>query len=272
MIYILPTDNNNRVKDVSGTSQAIGHRIIRLVKVTSTNEVAQRRTKSIQDEGTVYVAKMQTGGRGRMGRRWFSPEGGLWFSIVVFPNIPPSQGIIFTFLSSLAVCKAIKELYSLKSTSIKWPNDVMVAGRKISGILIESEPYNDNHLQVVLGIGINVNILEEAFPEDIRESATSLQRELGKKVSVENLLNKVLQNLDTLYNVFNRQGTQLILEEWKKYTSTLGKWCRVVGSDYILEGIASSIESDGSLTLLKSDGQHSRVYVGDITLRESEKT
>jgi BirA family biotin operon repressor/biotin-[acetyl-CoA-carboxylase] ligase len=235
--------------------------------VGSTNEWAKELAAYGAAEGTVAVAETQTCGRGRLGREWFSPGGGLWFSVVLRPELKPVEAVGLVFVSGLAVADVLRELYGLKSET-KWPNDVLVNGRKVCGILTEMNTIGEKVNYVIVGIGVNANFdVEKVFPEELRVIATSLENELGRKVRLEELFKALLEKLENFYELFMKEGFDPILKEWKKYAGFLGCQVEVASGIEKWVGLALDVENDGALIMRLEDGTVKRVFVGDATLR-----
>jgi BirA family biotin operon repressor/biotin-[acetyl-CoA-carboxylase] ligase len=235
--------------------------------VGSTNEWAKELAAYGAAEGTVAVAETQTCGRGRLGREWVSPKGGLWFSVVLRPELKPVEAVGLVFVSGLAVADVLRELYGLKSET-KWPNDVLVNGRKVCGILTEMNTIGEKVNYVIVGIGVNANFdVEKVFPEELRVIATSLENELGRKVKLEELFKALLEKLENFYELFMKEGFDPILKEWKKYAGFLGCQVEVASGIEKWVGLALDVENDGALIMRLEDGTVKRVFVGDATLR-----
>jgi BirA family biotin operon repressor/biotin-[acetyl-CoA-carboxylase] ligase len=218
-------------------------------------------------EGTVTIAETQKAGRGRLGRRWISPKGGLWFSIILKPKLKPSETTKLVFVASLAVAEALKELYSIK-TETKWPNDVLVGGRKICGILAEMSTVDGRVKFVVLGIGVNVNLdVEKDLPKELWGNTTSLKAVLGRKVKLEELFKKLLEKLDGVYELFLKDGFRPILERWKSYACFLGNMVEVKDKGEKLSGLALGVNAEGALILKLQDGTLRRIFVGDLSIK-----
>jgi len=248
-------------------TRRFGRRIFFLREADSTIEVAKQLADYGAEEGTVVIAKVQTAGRGRMGREWISPEGGLYFSVILRPKISPAEAVRLVFLFGLAVAQALREMYSLKA-KIKWPNDVLVNGQKICGVLAEMSTAGEKVNYVIAGIGVNANFdVVKVFPEEFRKVATSLENELGRKVELDELFKALLEKLESLYDVFLKEGFDRILAEWKKYADFLGCQVEVASGADKWVGIASDVGDDGALILRLEDGTMKRVFVGDVTLR-----
>jgi BirA family biotin operon repressor/biotin-[acetyl-CoA-carboxylase] ligase len=248
-------------------TKRFGKRIIFLREVGSTIDVAKQSADYDAEEGTVVIAEVQTAGRGRMGRRWISPKGGLYFSIILRPQISPKEAVKLVFLSGLAVAQILREVYSLKA-EIKWPNDVLVNEQKVSGVLAEMNTTGETVNYAIAGIGVNVNFdVEKVFPEELRKVATSLENELGRKVELEELFKALLGKLESFYELFLKEGFGRILAEWKKYAGFLGCQVEVASGTDKWVGIASDVGSDGALILRLKDGTLKHVFVGDVSLR-----
>lgn len=238
----------------------IGQRVIYYSRLTSTMDVAKREAQQGAVEGTIIIADEQTAGRGRLKRAWLSPKGSIALSIILYPSLLYLPSLIM--LASLAVVHSIESVIGLKS-QVKWPNDVLVNGKKVCGILIESDVRGNMVDYTIIGIGINVNLRLSDFPE-ILPTATSLSNELGRGVSRLSLIRRLLVEIERLYLTLQTGGS--IFEEWRDSLITLGKRIRLKSGKTIYEGIAESVASDGSLLLRQSDGGLTKIVAGDATL------
>jgi BirA family biotin operon repressor/biotin-[acetyl-CoA-carboxylase] ligase len=248
-------------------TKLLGRYIFFSREVGSTNDWAKELAELDAPEGAVVLAETQTAGRGRLGRKWISPKGGLWFSIIFKPKIKPIETVKLVFLASLAVAETIRELYGLRAET-KWPNDVLVDGLKVCGILSEMKTVGEKVEYAVIGIGINANFnVDEEFPEELREKATSLEKALGRKISLEELFKALLEKMESLHQQFLKEGFTPILERWKSYASFLGCEVEVHGDGERLEGTASNVDEDGALILKLKDGSIKRVFAGDLSLK-----
>ena len=223
-------------------------------------EVAEREAKQGAAEGTTVVADVQTLGRGRLKRTWLSPKGSIALSIILYPSLPYLPSLIM--IASLAVVHSIEAVTGLKS-QVKWPNDVLINGRKVCGILIESGVRGTTVDYAIIGIGVNVNLRLSTFPE-ILSIATSLCDELGREVSRLSLIQQLLVEIEKLYLSLPVGGP--VYEEWCDRLVTLGKRVQVKSGKTIYEGIAESVASDGSLLLRQVDGSLIKILAGDATL------
>jgi len=238
----------------------IGQRVIYYPRLTSTMDVAKREAQQGAVEGTIVIADEQTAGKGRLKRAWLSPKGSIALSIILYPSLLYLPSLIM--LASLAVVHSIESVTGLKS-QVKWPNDVLVNGKKVCGILIESDVRGNMVDYTIMGIGINVNLRLSDFPE-ILPTATSLSNELGRGVSRLSLIRQLLVEIERLYLTLQAGGS--IFEEWRDSLVTLGKRIRLKSGKTIYEGIAESVASDGSLLLRQSDGSLTKIVAGDATL------
>jgi BirA family biotin operon repressor/biotin-[acetyl-CoA-carboxylase] ligase len=248
-------------------TKRLGRSIVFSREVDSTNEWAKKLAMYGAHEGTVVIAETQTRGRGRLDREWISPKGGLWFSLILRPKLRPAEAVKLTFAAGLAVAKVLREMFNLK-VETKWPNDVLVNGRKICGILTEMNTRGETVNSVVVGIGVNANFdVEKVFPERLKRVATSLENELGRKVRLEELFKGLLEKLENLYKLFAKEGFNSILEEWKNYACFLGHQVKVTSLTEKLGGLALDVDHDGALVLRLEDETIRHVFVGDVSLR-----
>ena len=238
----------------------VGQRVIYYPQLTSTMDVARREAQQGAAEGTIVVADEQTAGKGRLHRDWLSPEGSIALSIILYPRLLQLPFLIM--VASLAVVHSIEAVTGLKS-QVKWPNDVLINGRKVCGILIESGVGGDRVDYAVIGIGLNVNLRISDYPE-ILSIATSLYDELGAEVSRLSLIQRLLAEIERLY--LSLPEGESVYQEWRDSLVTLGKRVRVKSGETMYEGIAESVTSDGSLLLRQGDGSLTRMVAGDVTL------
>ncbi len=248
-------------------TRTFGGRILYREEVDSTQELAKQLAESGADEGTIAICEKQSGGRGRRGRVWVSPPYvGIYFSIVLRPPLNPAAVIQIPLLVGVAVCQAITEVTPLHP-EIKWPNDVVVNGKKVCGILTEMKADAGTVSYIVPGIGVNVNTPRDYFPEDIAVIATSLAAEAGKPVSRIILLQNILLHLETLYYEFLSCGFASIREKWKTWDNTLGARVEINGNDGIMVGQAVDIDEEGFLLVKTDDAEIKRIVGGDVSLR-----
>lgn len=236
-------------------------RILRFDSLESTNKKARELAEAGEPEGTVVVARTQTGGRGRLGRAWVSPPGGLWFSVVLKPRVPPAQVPVLGLLTGVAVARALKGLYRLESR-LKWPNDVLIQGKKVCGVLTELSVRGEILDHVIVGVGINASFPLALLPSELWTRATTIQELLGRTIELEPLLYRVVEELDKRYLEFVGGKTGGILEEWRALSETLGRKVRVDTLEEAVEGLAEEIDASGALLIRTAKGPV-RVIAGD---------
>ncbi len=247
--------------------QLIGGNIQHFAEIDSTNNYAKKIASEGCAHGTVVVADRQTMGRGRIGRQWQSDSAdGLWFSIVVRPELEPENIQVITLATSVAVVEAIKETQGI-ICGIKWPNDIILDGRKLGGILTElsAEPGHVNY--VVVGIGINVNQDLEHFDYEIRQKAVSLKMYDNKPVQRSKLLGSILTSFEKLYKSVLLGKNKDIIDKWTEYSVTIGKEVKVAYRNVEYIGTAQSIAADGRLIVKCKDGVTREISAGEIQVR-----
>lgn len=242
------------------TTKFVGRQLYYYPKLTSTMEVAREKAQEGANEGTVIIADEQTLGRGRLGRTWLSPQGNLAVSIILKPSLDSLHQLIM--IASLSVVHAIKQVVGIDS-EIKWPNDVLVEGKKVCGILIENEVKDNTVSFAIVGIGINVNLDPLAWPE-ISNMATSLSYESGKEVKKDELASVLFSEFEQLY-LETKSGAP-IHKEWQTNMRTLGKWVQVKAGDVVEQGKAETVTECGNLILRRADGSLADIMAGDVTI------
>ncbi|MCR5757772.1 MAG: biotin--[acetyl-CoA-carboxylase] ligase [Selenomonas sp.] len=248
-------------------TKIIGQEIICHEEIDSTNNEAKRLARNGAVEGTVVVAESQTGGKGRLERKFFSPKGkGIWFSVILRPKFLPQEAPKCTLMAAVAVARAMEE-FGLEP-GIKWPNDLLYENKKLVGILTEMSAEMDGINYIVIGTGINVNIDQSDFPGDIRDVATSLSMMKGEQLPRVKFFQAVLRAMDDLYGKVQREGFAPVLEEWRKYSITLGQEVKVIGvrDGEVYFGKAVDIDADGALLVDTAEGRQ-RVLAGDVSIR-----
>lgn len=247
----------------------VGRRIFHYEEVSSTQEVAKRlATEGGEEEGALVVAESQTAGRGRRNRGWCSPRGGLYLSIILKPKMPPSRAPLMALLAGLAIAKTIRKICGLKA-ELKWPNDILIRGKKVGGILIEIAAEADLISWIVVGIGLNANVRLSSLSPELRMTATSLEEECKEKVSRVEILRKLLEEVEHLCQILKEEGAEAILKEWKSMTNIMGVPVRVTNGD-VIEGVAVDLDQEGALIIKTYEGKIRRVVAGDVSLRRKE--
>lgn len=241
----------------------IGRRVLFYPSVGSTNVIAKTKAAREADEGLVILADEQTAGRGRLGRRWDAPVGSsILMSILFRPDLPASDAHLLTMVVSLAAIDGIGEVTGLQA-SLKWPNDVLVGGRKVGGILTESSFIGDRLDYAVVGLGLNVNF-DPADIAGIPPTATSLMVLLGRPVDRLALVRAILSVVDRRYRALKAGHSPR--EEWSHNLSTIGRRVRVTWSRGVVEGVAEAVNRSGGLLVRRDDGSLAEIAVGDVTL------
>ena len=243
--------------------------ILRYETITSTNTAALEQAKRGAEEGLCIVARKQTKGRGRHGREWVSEkDSGLFFSVVLRPAVETKYLPLITLMTSVVVYEVLADLYDLEP-DIKWSNDVLVGEKKVSGILAETSE-TEKGQAVVVGVGINLN--SKNFPEELSDSATSIEQETGNPPDPEKLLNSFTSFFSFFYDIFQGEnGVEIIRREWSKRSSYFdGKEVRVKLENEIINGTTCGLEKNGALRIKTKAGEVEIVQAGDVErLRKS---
>lgn len=244
------------------TGQLIGREILYYPRLDSSSEALKRSIRdNAVEEGTVYVAGKQERGKGRRGRRWESPAGGLWFSFLLRPDLPVSQIALLSLTFAVALARGLSN-YG-EPVDIKWPNDIYCRGKKIAGILLEMSGEVDSADYLIVGIGINLNINPEDFPRPITTDVTSLLAEGGKVIAANDMLIAVLKELNRYYHEFLQSGFAGIRIEFKSLCMHLGKEIEAMQGLKSVQGINSDIDEMGNLIIENQDGRI-RISTGDV--------
>lgn len=242
-------------------TQAIGRPTRVFGRVDSTNDTAKALAESGSPHGTVVIASEQGQGRGRQGRPWSSPPGGLWMSVVLRPAQPIREWPRIAFAGAVAVATAVDRLLGVP-VRLKWPNDLMLEGRKLGGVLLEA---SSGYL--VLGIGLNVNVHLSAFAPDLAPLVTSLKVWVGHPVDLVGLIQEILAQFEEASTVVQTHPQQ-VMDQWRARSMTLGRRIRVIGPAESFEGMAEALDDDGVL-VVRTDAGVRRVVAGDISVRDA---
>lgn len=239
----------------------------RLVEVDSTNTVAMEMGRQGARSGTVVVAESQTRGRGRLKRPWISPPGtGLYFSMILRPDLDPVDLSKITLVAGVAVCLALEAECHVR-LGIKWPNDLLLDNRKLGGILTEAEPSAGGDYLVVLGIGLNITSREASFPDDLRKHATSLLLSTGQRFERDLLLAAIIRRLDEMIPRVEQNGFSEAFAEWRARDASKGRtlsW--VTASGEVVEGIGQGLDDNGAYHIRGADGAIHQILSGDLNL------
>ncbi|HET9179421.1 MAG TPA: biotin--[acetyl-CoA-carboxylase] ligase [Terriglobia bacterium] len=242
----------------------IGHKVIHYFRTDSTNSAALELGAQAAPHGTVVIAEEQTAGRGRLGRKWYSEKSsGIYASIILRPPLAPAAAPVLTLLAGVAVHSAVRSATGLGG-DIRWPNDLLVNGKKVCGILTEMRAEVDRLHMVVLGIGINVN--QSSMPEELREIATSLALEGGRHYSRLHILVELLRDVERYYHMLLNEGNPAIVREWSAASSYAdGKRVRVNAGGCEYSGVTSGLDASGALKVRRDDGRQGLLVAGEIT-------
>ena len=230
----------------------------------STNRLLKEWAVQGAAHGTVLIAGRQTGGRGRLGRSFASPEGGLYLSVLFRPACSLEQAASLSALAALAVCRAVRDAAGV-APGIKWPNDVVLNGKKLCGILAESVLGSDG-ARLIVGIGVNGNLRLEDFPEDLRQTACSLLSETGKPVDLRALEERLIREMDALYAAWEADSLSL-LKEYRGLCLTCGRDVRILRDGESRPAKALSVNGDYSLRVAWPDGREEDVRFGEVSVR-----
>lgn len=246
-------------------TETFGRHVVYLESTQSTNEEAKKIAREGAEEGTIVVAEEQITGHGRLARGFYSPFAkGIWFSLILRPKFFPMEASKCTLLAAVGVCRGIRRM-GLADAGIKWPNDILVHGKKLVGILTLMSASMEKIDYIIMGIGINTGIKKNEFLEDFREGATSFLNE-GIKVSRKDLLAAILGELEKEYSIAQDEGFDKVLDDWRALSVTLGQEVRVIFGDDSYTGKAVDIDRDGCL-LVNTGSEVKRVIAGDVSIR-----
>jgi BirA family transcriptional regulator, biotin operon repressor / biotin---[acetyl-CoA-carboxylase] ligase len=252
-----------------GAGEQIVGRDIRVFEETgSTNDIVEKLARDGVKEGVAVFAEAQTRGRGRLGRQWLSPpRKGLWFSVLLRPDLRPQAATQLTVAAATALWRAIRDQTGL-TPEIKWPNDILIKGRKVAGVLTELSAELDHIKHVILGIGLDVNLSTKDFPVELRGVATSLKAETGRHFQRAELAAAILRELDRDYERIRAHRFPEVADEWQEHCATLGRRVAIHVGDRVLQGLAEALDDDGALLLRTQHGRLERIIGGDVSLQK----
>jgi BirA family biotin operon repressor/biotin-[acetyl-CoA-carboxylase] ligase len=222
--------------------------------------------------GTVIIAEQQTGGVGRIGRKWISPKGGIWLSVILRPDVPITRSTLISFAAAIAVSDTINRITKLNSR-LKWPNDIVIKGKKVGGTLLDLAIQNKSIKYAVIGIGVNANVDASKIYSEIANSesffgVTSLKSELsGRNINKFEFIKILLETLEYYYLKLENDNIDKIIDKWKESSDTLNKAVKVKVKDECFEGIALDIDNNGALFVKTTDGKLQKLISGDLITR-----
>lgn len=240
----------------------IGEFCHRYRTVGSTSDIARRLAEGGAPEGTLVMAEEQTSGRGRFARAWASPRGGLWFSVVLRPPLPPARMHELAFAGAVGVARGLRAYPGVKA-GIKWPNDLVYEGKKLGGILVEIGARGGKTVFAVMGVGLNVNVNPSDLSSEAAAVATSVQAVLGRPVSLERVLAAVTGELETAYRGWLEEGFASILAAWRELCTCLGRPVTVRTANAVWRGVAVDVDESGALLLDTGQGKK-RLLAGEV--------
>ena len=245
----------------------IGKNLYIYHEVNSTNTVAKFLSQTGVENGSIVISEKQTGARGRSGKSWESPLGGVWLSIILRPDVDHSKIPLITLATGVAVAKTLERI-GIKNSEIKWPNDIMINDKKVCGILTEAVTNFNTIETVIIGVGIDANLNIEDFPEELQAGTTTLENEIGRKGD-ENLLIKIfLEEFEKISELFNHEGYEEILKEWRKRSYTIGKIVEVRKPfNKYYDAYVLGISREGALVVEKIDGTLEKVISGECIIK-----
>ena len=250
-------------------AKRLGGKVHYFPELDSTNSFARQLAEGGAPEGAIVIAEAQTRGRGRLGRRWQSPPfGNLYFSVLLRPQLAPALAPQITLMAAVALAETVAGFIP-QSVTIKWPNDILVGGKKLAGILTEAACDSERLEYVILGIGVNLNYRLDAMPAEIRERATSIAELTGASVGRESFLGRLIHALDRCYGELEESGFAPLAPRWEAHFGLRGKQVRVELLDQIVTGRAVGIDGDGALLIEDGQGARQRVLAGDVIPVES---
>ncbi len=239
----------------------LGKKIYYYETIGSTNDRAYELAEEGAPEGTIVVAEEQTKGKGRMGRKWSSPKGGIYLSLILRPKLVPTEISKLTLVAAVSVAQTIRQATGL-SALIKWPNDILIDKNKLCGILTELKAEQDQTSFVILGVGINVNTKSSLLPKN----ATSISKELGRDFSKVDLARMLLKSIEDHYILFKENKFRDIINEWRNLSAMLGSRVKIMDKARTIEGQARDIDEGGALVVRLDTGFNERILAGDVTL------
>ncbi len=246
------------------TTELVGKKIHFYESLDSTSTRAFGLARAGEAEGAVVMAETQTDGKGRVGRRWESPPGvNLYASVILRPEVAPHKAHELTFVAAVAVAEAVTSITGARPV-VKWPNDILIDGRKVAGILLEMSSETDRVNFVVAGIGLNVNGRRQMYTEAVGGRAISLCEKTGVPLDRAEVARRVFTSIDKWYNIYLKNGFPSVLDEWRGYFASVGAAVRVVSFSKTSEGVCAGVDGDGALLLKTRSGAVERIVAGDV--------
>ena len=249
-------------------TKEIGKRIYYFEEIDSTQNFAEKIAANKKEDGTIIIAEKQTSGRGRLERKWTSPKGGIWFSLIIHPKFDITSSTLVPIAGAVALSKAIKVILDL-DTAVKWPNDITLRGKKVAGMLVDASFQANNIDYLILGIGINFDVnakkLEKRLSKSPNFYGINSLRKKDDKTPPTSLLKEFLLQFEKILSQLNKGEKSKIVKEWTKRANGIGKKMSINTSNGKISGISQGIDNDGALKL-KRGKETMRIFVGDVVL------
>jgi BirA family biotin operon repressor/biotin-[acetyl-CoA-carboxylase] ligase len=247
-------------------TKKIGQRAYYFDVIDSTQNQALKMANESKNHGTIIIAEKQTGGKGRSGRKWISPKGGIWISIILQPKFDISIITLFPIAASLALSYAIEKTCKM-SPELKWPNDLTIKGKKLAGMLVDASFESNRIESLVLGVGINFNVNVKEIEKILKNTpnyygVASLNKQKNKTTAIK-LIQSFLLELEKIYELLNTKQTKKIISEWTKRSSTIGKNVEIDTINGKIKGEAIKIDYNGAL-LIRNKDKTDKIITGDI--------
>ena len=253
------------LKDLN--TKYVGKNLYVFKEVSSTNTLAKFLSMNDVENGTVIISEKQTQAKGRSGKQWESPLGGVWMSIILNPNVDHSKLPLITLATGVAVAKTLESI-GVENPEIKWPNDIMINGKKVCGILTEAVAKFNTIENVIIGVGIDANLDVEQFPEELREGTTTLKKELGRDGNENLLIKTFLEEFEKISEQFSHEGYEDILKEWRKRSYSIGKIVEVREPfNTYYDAYVLGLSKEGALVVEKIDGTLEKVISGECIIK-----
>ncbi|WP_409199568.1 biotin--[acetyl-CoA-carboxylase] ligase [Methanobrevibacter sp. DSM 116169] len=263
------TEHIQRDKIIDGLDSPLFKENIYVYKeVMSTNTLAKFFADQGQDEETVVISEKQTKGRGRSGKKWESPLGGVWLTMIVKPRIDQTKASLITLATGVAVANTIKS-FGIENVEIKWPNDILIDGKKVSGILTEAVAKLNSIKYIVIGVGIDVSLENNKMSGDLKEEAISLNKASGAKVDANEVIKRFLKEFEIIFKMFEDEKYEEILKEWRKDSYSIGKYAKIrqpFGNSF--DAYIIGINKEGTLIVEKADGTLEKVISGEFEIKD----
>lgn len=253
------------LKDLN--TKYVGKNLYVFKEVSSTNTLAKFLSMNDVENGTVIISEKQTQAKGRSGKQWESPLGGVWMSIILNPNVDHSKLPLITLATGVAVAKTLESI-GVENPEIKWPNDIMINGKKVCGILTEAVAKFNTIENVIIGVGIDANLDVEQFPEELQEGTTTLKKELGRDGNENLLIKTFLEEFEKISEQFSHEGYEDILKEWRKRSYSIGKIVEVREPfNTYYDAYVLGLSKEGALVVEKIDGTLEKVISGECIIK-----